>query len=218
MNVLFACGGTAGHINPAIAVADRLRALDPDCRVLFVGAPDRMETELVPRAGYDIQTVTVTNFSRSFSAEGIKHNIKSLKNALTSTREAKKIIRAFRPDIAIGTGGYVCYPVLKAAAELNVPTLVHESNAVPGLTTKMLISDVDRILVGFEASRKAYGDPSKVFVTGTPVRGAFSDCTCSEAKKRLGLPSDRPLVVSVWGSLGARVMNATISELIADLT
>lgn len=216
MKYLFACGGTAGHINPAIAVAQRLQTLDPKCEILFVGAPDRMETELVPRAGYPICTVTVSNFSRSLTAEGIRHNLASLKNAFTSTREAKKIVRDFQPDIAIGTGGYVCYPVLKAAAQLNVPTLVHESNAVPGLTTKMLLADVDRVLVGFEESRAFYGDPSKVFVTGTPVRTGFSDCTSAEAKARLGMSPDEKLVVSVWGSLGARVMNEKIVGLIRE--
>ena len=215
MKVLFACGGTAGHINPAIGVAQRLKALDPDCEFLFVGTPDRMEAELVPRAGYAFRSVTVTSFSRSLNPAGIRHNLRTVKNVLFSTREARKIVRAFRPDIAVGTGGYVCYPVLKAAAQLNVPTLVHESNAVPGLTTKMLISDVDRILVGFEDSRRHYGDPSKVFVTGTPVRAGFTDCTKAEAKEKLGLPADQPLVVSVWGSLGARVMNEKITGLIA---
>lgn len=215
MKVLFACGGTAGHINPAIAVAQRLQALDPQCEVLFVGAADRMETELVPRAGYEIRTVTVSNFSRSLSGEGLRHNLRSVRNVFTSTREAKRIVRDFAPDIAVGTGGYVCYPVLKAAAQLNVPTLVHESNAVPGLTTKMLISDVDRILVGFEDSRRHYGDPSKVFVTGTPVRAGFTDCTKAQAREKLGLDADQPLVVSVWGSLGARVMNEKIVGMIA---
>ena len=215
MKILFACGGTAGHINPAIAVAQRLQALDPGTEVLFVGTPDRMESELVPRAGYAFRSVKVSNFSRSLSAEGLKHNLAAVKDALTSTKEAKQIVREFQPDIAVGTGGYVCYPVLKAAAQLNVPTLVHESNAVPGLTTKMLLPDVDRVLVGFEASRRAYGDPSRVFVTGTPVRIGFSDCTKAEAKQKLGLPADQPLVVSLWGSLGARIMNEKITDMIA---
>ena len=215
MKVLFACGGTAGHINPAIAVAQRLQALDPSTEVLFVGTPDRMESELVPRAGYAFESVKVSSFSRSLSAAGLKHNIAAAKDALTSTRAAKKIVRAFQPDIAVGTGGYVCYPVLKAAAQLNVPTLVHESNAVPGLTTKMLLPDVDRILVGFEESRQHYGDPTRVFVTGTPVRTGFSDCTKDEAKRRLGLPVDQKLVVSLWGSLGARIMNEKITDMIA---
>ena len=215
MKVLFACGGTAGHINPAIAVAQRLQALDPKTEVLFVGTPDRMESELVPRAGYAFESVKVSSFSRSLSAAGLKHNVSAAKDALTATRAAKKIVRAFQPDIAVGTGGYVCYPVLKAAAQLNVPTLVHESNAVPGLTTKMLLSDVDRVLVGFEESRQHYGDPTRVFVTGTPVRTGFSDCTKDEAKQKLGLPVDQPLVVSLWGSLGARIMNEKITDMIA---
>ncbi len=215
MNYLFACGGTAGHINPALAVADRLLKLDPQGKVLFVGTPDRMESELVPRAGYDFKGIEVSSFSRKMNLEGLKFNAKSLKHVLSATGKAKKIVKEFRPDIAIGTGGYVCYPVLKAAAALNVPTLVHESNAVPGLTTKMLIADVDRILVGFEASRAYYGDPRKVYVTGTPVRGEFSALTKAEAKAKLGIPVSEPLVVSVWGSLGARVMNERMAELIA---
>ena len=214
MRYLFTCGGTAGHINPALAVADRLKELDPDAEFLFVGASDRMETDLVPRAGYAIKTVDVSSFRRSLSPSAIAFNLSSLKKAMTSTREAKRIVREFRPDIAVGTGGYVCYPVLKAASALSVPTLVHESNAVPGLTTKMLQDDVDRILVGFEESRQHYGDPTKVIVTGTPVRGAFTACTKEEAKRQLGLPEDQPLVVSVWGSLGAQFMNGIMTDFI----
>ncbi|MBQ3937833.1 MAG: undecaprenyldiphospho-muramoylpentapeptide beta-N-acetylglucosaminyltransferase [Clostridia bacterium] len=214
MRYLFTCGGTAGHINPALAVADRLRELDQEAAFLFVGASDRMETDLVPRAGYEIQTVDVSSFRRSMSPSAIAYNLGSLKKAVSSTREAKRIVKEFQPDIAIGTGGYVCYPVLKAASALNVPTLVHESNAVPGLTTKMLQDDVDRILVGFEESRANYTDPDKVLVTGTPVRGAFTACTKAEAKAKLGLPADMPLVVSVWGSLGAKHMNAIMTDFI----
>ncbi|MBQ9719772.1 MAG: undecaprenyldiphospho-muramoylpentapeptide beta-N-acetylglucosaminyltransferase [Oscillospiraceae bacterium] len=214
MRYLFTCGGTAGHINPALAVADRLKTLDSDAQFLFVGASDRMETDLVPREGYEIKTVDVSSFRRSLSPKAIAYNLGSLKKALSSTREAKKIVKEFRPDIAVGTGGYVCYPVLKAASALSIPTLVHESNAVPGLTTKMLQDEVDRILVGFEESRQNYGDPTKVIVTGKPVRGAFTACTKAEAKAKLNLPSDKPLVVSVWGSLGAQHMNAIMTDFI----
>lgn len=215
MNFLFTCGGTAGHINPALAVAGRLREIVPDCGILFVGANGRMETDLVPRAGYDILTVEVTNLHRSLKPSEIAYNIRSLSNVVSATRAAKKIVQDFQPDVAIGTGGYVCYPVLKAAAQLGVPTVVHESNAVPGLTTKMLADVVDRIMVGFEESRQHYSDPGRVAVTGTPVRGAFSACPKAEAKARLGLPVDKPLVVSVWGSLGARYMNETMTDVIA---
>ena len=215
MNFLFTCGGTAGHINPALAVAGRLREWMPDCGILFVGANGKMETDLVPRAGYDILTVEVTNLHRSLKPSEIAYNLKSLSNVVSATHAAKQIVKDFQPDVAIGTGGYVCYPVLKAAAQLGVPTVVHESNAVPGLTTKMLSGVVDRILVGFEESCQHYADVKKVLVTGTPVRGAFSDCTQAEAKAYLGLPADKPLVVSVWGSLGARRMNEMMTDFIA---
>ena len=214
MNFLFTCGGTAGHINPALAVAGRLRELMPDCGILFVGAEDRMETNLVPREGYEIKTVKITNISRAHTLEALGHNIGTLKNAMTSTREAKNIIRDFRPDAAVGTGGYVCYPVLKAAHELGIPTAVHESNAVPGLTTKMLAGSVDAVMVGFEESRELYPHPERVAVTGTPVRGEFGRYTKEKARAELGLAQDRPLVVSVWGSLGAGRMNEIMTEFI----
>jgi UDP-N-acetylglucosamine--N-acetylmuramyl-(pentapeptide) pyrophosphoryl-undecaprenol N-acetylglucosamine transferase len=214
MNFLFTCGGTAGHINPALAVAGRLRELMPDCGILFVGAEDRMETNLVPREGYEIKTVKITNISRAHTLEALGHNIGTLKNAMTSTREAKNIIRDFRPDAAVGTGGYVCYPVLKAAHELGIPTAVHESNAVPGLTTKMLAGSVDAVMVGFEESRELYPHPERVAVTGTPVRGEFGRYTKEKARAELGLAPDRPLVVSVWGSLGAGRMNEIMTEFI----
>ena len=203
MNCLFTCGGTAGHINPALAVAGVLRDRMPDCGILFVGANGKMETDLVPRAGYDIVTVEVTNIHRSLKPSEIAYNFRSLHNARQATKDARKIIEDFKPDVAIGTGGYVCYPVLKAAAQLGIPAIVHESNAVPGLTTKMLAGAVDRILVGFEESKQHYSEQDKVVVTGTPVRGAFTACSKAEAKRQLGLDPEKPLVVSVWGSLGA---------------
>ena len=131
----------------------------------------------------------------------------AMKNVVAATREAKNIIRAYKPDVAIGTGGYVCYPVLRAAHELRIPTAVHESNAVPGLTTKMLAGSVDAVMVGFEESRDFYPRPEKVAVTGTPVRRGFARYSPRQAKAELGLPPDKPLVVSVWGSLGAAHMD-----------
>lgn len=214
MRILFTCGGTAGHINPAVAVAGRIRELMPETEILFVGAKGNMETELVPREGYDIATIAITNLRRHGGMEMIKHNLQTAKNLITSTGEAKRIIRAFKPDVAVGTGGYVCYPVLKAASALGVPTAIHESNAVPGLTTKMLAGSVDKIMVGFEESRAGYRHPEKVMVTGTPVRGDFLHYGKSQAKAELGLPVNKPLVVSVWGSLGATLMNDIMAEVI----
>lgn len=214
MKFLFTCGGTAGHINPALGVAGKIREVMPDAEILFVGAKGNMETELVPRAGYDIVTVTITNLSRSLKPKMIAHNLKTVKNVFTATAEAKRIIRDFKPDVAVGTGGYVCYPVLSAAAKLGVPTAVHESNAVPGLTTKMLAGKVDKILVGFEDSRSNYQQKNKVVVTGTPVRVEFADLDRFQAKEELGIPAEKPLLVSVWGSLGSDHMNKTMAELI----
>ena len=214
MKFILTCGGTAGHINPALAVAGRLRELMPDCEILFIGAEGKMEMELVPREGYKIEPLKITNISRGHSLEAIIHNLDTLKNVAVSTREAKRIMREFKPDVVIGTGGYVCYPVLMAASELKIPTAVHESNAVPGVTTKLLAEHVDKVMVGFEESRGAYHHPEKVEVTGTPVRGEFAAYSKALAKRELGLDPDEPLVVSVWGSLGAAHMNKIMGELI----
>lgn len=214
MKFVFTCGGTAGHINPALAVAGRLRELLPDSEMLFIGAEGKMEMELVPREGYKIEPLKITNISRGHSLEAIIHNLDTLKNVAVSTREAKRIMCEFKPDVVIGTGGYVCYPVLMAASELKIPTAVHESNAVPGLTTKLLAEHVDKVMVGFEESRGAYHHPEKVEVTGTPVRGEFAAYSKALAKRELGLDPDEPLVVSVWGSLGAAHMNKIMGELI----
>ena len=214
MKFILTCGGTAGHINPALAVAGRLRELLPDCEILFLGAEGKMEMELVPREGYEIKPLRITNLSRGRSLSDIKHNMDTMLNVLSARREAKRIIRAFQPDAVIGTGGYVCYPVLMAASRLGIPTAVHESNAVPGLTTKLLARHVDRIMVGFEESRQYYPDADRVSVTGTPVRGEFARYTRESAKSELGVPADLPLVVSVWGSLGARHMNEVVTDML----
>ncbi len=210
MKFLFTCGGTAGHINPALGVAQRLKELMPDCEILFVGAEGKMESELVPREGFPIKTVTITNISRSLNVEGLKHNTQTVKNVLTATGQSKKIIREFKPDVVIGTGGYVCFPVLKAAHSLGIPTVVHESNAVPGMTTKMLAGTADKILVGFAESKQYYKHQERVFVTGTPVRQSFCNSDRLAAREKLGLDPNKPLVVSVWGSLGAAFMNKTM--------
>lgn len=214
MKILFTCGGTAGHVNPAVALAQMFQARNPGCQVLFVGADGGMETRLVPKEGYEIQTVTITNFQRSITPAAIGHNIKTLLNMNKSKKQANAILDRFRPDLVVGTGGYASYPVVNAAAARGIPTAVHESNAVPGLTTKTLSKVVDAVMVGFEESRSHYDAPSKVVVTGTPVREDFFRCNRKEAREKLGFTDDRPLVVSVWGSLGAKVMNEQITDCI----
>ncbi|HJF01775.1 MAG TPA: undecaprenyldiphospho-muramoylpentapeptide beta-N-acetylglucosaminyltransferase [Flavonifractor plautii] len=215
MKILFTCGGTAGHVNPAVALAQLFQARNPGCQVLFVGADGGMETRLVPKEGYEIQTVTITNFRRSMAPAAIGHNVKTLLNMNKSKKQANTILDSFQPDLVVGTGGYASFPVVSAAAKRGIPTAVHESNAVPGLTTKALSKVVDVVMVGFEESRSHYDTPEKVVVTGTPVRGDFFRYTRKEAREKLGFADDKPLVLSVWGSLGAEVMNRQMAECIA---
>ena len=213
MRILFTCGGTAGHVNPAVAVARIFQQRHADCQVLFVGADGGMETRLVPKEGYEIRTVTITNFRRSLKPANIAHNLGTLCNIYRSARQAGRILDEFKPDLVVGTGGYASYPVAKQAARRGIPTAVHESNAVPGLTTKTLAKVVDRVMVGFEESRSHYEQPEKVVVTGTPVRGDFFRYTRQQARQLLGIHDDRPLLLSYWGSLGARAMNELTAQL-----
>lgn len=215
MNILFTCGGTAGHVNPAVALARVFQEKHPGCRVLFVGADGGMENKLVPKEGYQIRSVTITNFHRSFAPADIAHNLGTLMNMQKSKRQAKAILDEFCPDLVVGTGGYASYPVVNEAAHRGIPTAVHESNAVPGLTTKALSKVVDRVMVGFEESREHYANPAKVVVTGTPVRGDFFQYTREEARAKLGFTDDRPLLLSYWGSLGAEVMNQKMVDFVA---
>jgi len=213
MNILFTCGGTAGHINPAVALARMFRERE-NAQVLFVGADGGMETKLVPKEGFELKTVTITNLRRSLSPAAIGHNVGTLMNMVRSDRQARAILDDFKPDLVVGTGGYASYPVVKAAAKRGVPTAVHESNAVPGLTTKALSKVADVVMVGFAESREHYADPSRVVVTGTPVRGDFFRRTRAEARRELGFDDDRPLLLSFWGSLGAELMNGYTTDLI----
>ena len=205
--ILFTCGGTAGHVNPAIALAQLAGERVPDVEVLFVGADRGLEKTLVPKAGYPFRTVHISSFHRSLRPRELRHNLITVGNLARSPHEARQILREFRPDVVLGTGGYASFPLVKAASKAGIPTAVHESNLVPGLTTEMLEPFADRILVGFAACREHYRHPEKVVVTGTPVREDFFTLTKQQAKAALGLDDGRPLIVSFWGSLGASGMN-----------
>ena len=213
--VIFTCGGTAGHVNPAIALAQLMHQRDPETKFLFVGAERGLEKDLIPKAGYDFRTVHISSFHRSVKPREIRHNVISVMNLMRAPREARAILRAFSPDVVIGTGGYASFPMVKAAAKAGIPTAVHESNMVPGLTTEMLEPFADRIMVGFEACREHYRHPEKVIVTGTPVRQDFFRLTKAEAKRQLGVDDGRPLLVSFWGSLGAAGMNRLMADFLA---
>ncbi len=211
MRLVFTCGGTGGHINPAIAVAKLCQQRIPDCQIMFMGAEDGMEKTLVPREGFRLETLKISNYQRKLTPSGIWHNVTTVFHMAGTMRKAKKLLKDFAPDVILGTGGYASFPALKMGAKLGIPTAVHESNAVPGLTTRMVAGSVDRVLVSFEESRKHYAHPERVRVTGTPVREEFLYMKKDEARKALGL-DDKPLIVSAWGSLGAREMNRKMAE------
>ncbi len=210
MRVLVTGGGTAGHINPALAIADSIRKAHPDAEFLFVGAEGKMETELVPKAGYPIKTLKVQGFYRKISVKNMVAYVKAVNYMFAASRISATILKEFKPDIAIGTGGYVCGPILRKALKMHIPVLVHESNAFPGVTVKALAKEGATVLLCSEAARKHLPAGSKVIVTGNPLRPAFATLHTTAAKqaarKELGL-SDQPLILSFGGSLGARRIN-----------
>lgn len=212
MNVIFTCGGTGGHINPAIAVANIWKERHPDSKILFIGSKDRMEEELVPKAGYELYTIPASGMSRQLSWEGLKHNARAVSYVLQAVRSCKKVIREFGADVVVGTGGYASFPALYAATLLGVPTCVHEANAMPGLTTRMIAGRVDRVLTCFPESAQYYRHPEKVETVGMPVRREFIFTKREDARRELGL-DERPLIVSAFGSQGARAMNDVMTKI-----
>jgi len=212
MNVIFTCGGTGGHINPAIAVANIWKERFPDSDILFIGAKGGMEEELVPKAGYRLETIPAAGISRGKDFAALKRNIKAVGCVLSAVPACRKIIKEFKPDVIIGTGGYASFPALFAGHKMGVPTCVHEANAMPGLTTRMVAGFADRVLVCFPESAKYYKHPEKVEVVGMPVRREFIFTKKEDARRELGL-DERPLIVSAFGSQGARAMNFVMADL-----
>ncbi len=214
MNVIFTCGGTGGHINPAIAVANILRERHPDCNILFIGAKGHMEEQLVPKTGFALRCLEISGMSRGKSLGAIMKNVKAVSQTVKAVSQCKKIIREFGADVIIGTGGYACYPALKAGTLMKIPTCVHESNAMPGLTTRMLADKVSRMLICFPESAKHYKHPEKVETVGMPIRREFVYTDKAAARKELGI-GDELVVVSAFGSLGARKMNETVAQMLS---
>jgi len=211
MKFIFTCGGTAGHINPAIALAKMFRERQKDCNILFIGAKGGMEERLVPREGFELKTLKISNFQRKINLKNIWHNVVAVKHVLTSGQVARKYIREFQADVIVGMGGYASYPAMKQGTKLGIATLVHEANAVPGLTTKMVADQVDKIMVAFAESEKHYQNRDRVVVVGMPVRSEFVNGDKAAIKQKLGY-AGKQLVVSSWGSLGARDMNRQMVE------
>lgn len=215
MHVLFAGGGTAGHINPALAIAGYLCSVEPDTKVSYIGTAKNLESRLVPAAGYDFYTIDVMGLQRSFSPLGIVHNVKAVSKAVNASFKAKKLLKELKPDIVVGTGGYVSGPVLREAAKLGIKTAIHEQNAFPGVTTKALTSLVDRVMLAMPEAEKHLKLKSKPYHVGNPVRKELTEVSREEARAKLGLDS-RPLILSFGGSLGARPINDAVLGLIAS--
>lgn len=203
MRVLMTGGGTGGHVNPALAIASVIKNNDSTAEIAFVGTPSGIENKLTRAAGYKIYHVNVKGFRRKLSIE----NIRAMYLALVSPVKAKKIIREFRPDIVIGTGGYVSWPILVAAAKLHIPCAVHESNAVPGMTVRKLASLVDRVYVNYEESVALLPHPEKALRVGCPLRTDFETVDKATARLKLGIPNDKKVLLSFGGSLGAEQVN-----------
>lgn len=213
MKVLLAGGGTAGHINPALAIAGTIIERRPDTDILFIGNKDGMEQRLVSQAGYPIESITISGFKRGFTPKDAVENVKTIRRTVTSSVEARKIIKEFKPDICIGTGGYVSGPVVRTAARMGIPCVIHEQNAYPGVTNKLLAKRVRKVMVAVEAAKKYFTD-CDVVVTGNPVRSAILTADKDESRQALGL-DERPVVLSFGGSLGAQKINEAMSDLVA---
>ncbi len=214
MRVLLTGGGTAGHITPALAIAETIRRNDPDAEIAFVGIHGGKEDTLIPREGYPLYYVRSQGIRRSLSLS----NIKALWLAVTSpySKQTRKVLEDFKPDIVIGTGGYACWPLMVAAAKQNIPTAVHESNALAGLTIRMLQRHVDRVWVNFEGTADQLKCRDKVLRVGNPLRGEFGAISKEEARRRLGISPDRFFVLSYGGSLGAEAINRAAVDLMKE--
>ncbi|MCX7615373.1 MAG: undecaprenyldiphospho-muramoylpentapeptide beta-N-acetylglucosaminyltransferase [Clostridiales bacterium] len=213
MKVLFAGGGTGGHINPALALAEYIKIKEPYADIRFAGAQGGMEETLVRREGYHLYTLPLHGLRRSFSLPSIKYNSIALFEAATAVNKAKKIIREFRPDIIIGTGGYASFPVVYGGIKLSVPTALLEVNAMPGFVTRMLSGQVLRVFVSFQETIAYLKDEKKAVLTGNPIRFTGSSISREAARSKLNV-HNKPLVVSFWGSLGAMNMNKKMVDFI----
>lgn len=209
MKVIISAAGTGGHINPGIAIANKIMKEEPNSKIMFIGTSRGLEKDLVPRAGYELKTLEAYGLKKQINITNIKNMISTLK----STKKAKEYIMEFKPDIVIGTGGYICGPVFSAATKLGIPTILHESNAFPGRAVKMFAKKVDEVLVGFEAAKEKLQEARKVVVTGTPTKVTkvnLSEQRRNELLSELNLKKDIPIVLVFGGSQGAKRINDAI--------
>lgn len=213
MRILLTGGGTAGHINPAIAIAQYFKANDKDSEILYVGTPNGMEVSLVKKAGFNFKSIEVTGFSRSIAPKDIWHNVKALEKAVLADGRAKKIIKEFKPDVVVGTGGYVSGPVVLAAVKLGIKTAIHEQNSFPGVTNRILAPKVDMVFLADSSVKGHLKGDFKYQVVGNPIKPAVIMQSRAEARAELKL-NDEFCILSCGGSLGANGMNLLAADLI----
>ena len=208
MRILLTGGGTAGHINPAIAIAETVKEYDRNCEIMFVGRDGGSENRLVRSSGLKLSTLRIRGIERKLSVE----NIKSLFLAIKSVSNAKRIIKDFKPDIIIGTGGYVSFPCLRGGIALGIPTVIHESNVLPGLVTRFLAKKCSCVLVNMEGTKRYLPEKAEIHVVGNPLRRGFTEKSRDEARRELGLRKSDFFIISFGGSIGAERLNSTVIE------
>lgn len=216
MRFLFAAGGTGGHVNPALAVAREIKNRYPDAEIMFVGTKDKIEASLVPKAGFHFRTINISGFQRSFSPRDIVFNLRTLLKLLFVTSQCKKIINEFKPDIAIGFGGYVSGPVIRTAHKMGIKTCIHEQNAFPGKTNIALSKYVDKVLLTTSDAEKHLRCKNKPVVTGLPVRAEILTEEYFSARRSLGIAEDKTVILSTGGSLGAAAINSVMCDVIKE--
>jgi len=212
MNILFAAGGTGGHLYPAIAIAEELRRIDPAAVIAFAGTKKKIEARVVPQKGYPFHPIWISGFSRRLRLDNLLFPMK----VFVSLVQSFFLIRRFRPDVVIGTGGYVCGPVLFAASLSGIPTVVHESNSYPGVTTRMLAARVSKVFTTFEITRKWLAPSANVEVAGNPTRAELSAATRIDGAAAFGLSPERPTLFVFGGSLGAASINSAMPAVVSE--
>ena len=215
MKAIIAAAGTGGHINPGIAIANKIKEEDKNSEIIFIGTNRGLEKDLVPRAGYKLITIEAYGISRKISLKNIKNITKTFK----SVGKTKKLMKEFKPDIVIGTGGYICGPVMMAAHSLKIPTMLHESNAFPGIAVKMFSKKVNTVLVGFEDAIKRIPKAKNIVLTGTPTKVKnlnLSEAQKNQIKQALGFTTEMPLILVIGGSQGAKSINNALIGIIKN--
>ena len=214
MRLLLCGGGTAGHINPAIAIAEELMSSDPNSKILFIGREGGDENSLIKKAGFNYKTINILGLKRSFSLS----NIKRVLTALKALNMATKIIKEFNPDVILGTGGYVCWPIITAGKRMGIPTAIHESNIIPGLTTKLLARKCDLVLLNREEAKRHLSNSTNFKTVGNPLRNDFKKTGRKDARAKLKVGENDCLIVSFGGSIGSEKMNDVIIDLMKTYT